>query len=95
MCKACRYIGISRQAYYQRLRAQQRGAERDVQIQRLVVEVRLRQPRIGTRKLHHLLACPLKAAGIKMGRDGLFDVLRRARLLVAPRRAYHKTVVVK
>ena len=91
VCKACRYIGISRQAYYQRLRAQQRGAERDVQIQRLVVEVRLRQPRIGTRKLHHLLACPLKAAGIKMGRDGLFDVLRRARLLVAPRRAYHKT----
>jgi len=39
----------------------------------------------------HLLACPLKVAGIKMGRDGLFDVLRRARLLVAPRRAYHKT----
>lgn len=91
MCKACRYIGISRQAYYQRLGAQQRSAERDAQIQRLVLDVRLRQPRIGTRKLHHLLACPLKAAGIKMGRDGLFDVLRRARLLVAPRRAYHKT----
>ena len=91
MCKACRYIGISRQAYYQRLRAQQRGAERDAQIRRLVVDIRLRQPRIGTRKLHHLLACPLKAAGIKMGRDGLFAVLRQARLLVTPRRAYHKT----
>jgi len=84
VCKACRYIGISRQAYYQRVQAQQRGAERDAQIQRLVVDVRLRQPRIGTRKLHHLLACPLKTAGIKMGRDGLFDVLRRARLLVTP-----------
>ena len=91
MCKACRYIGISRQAYYQRLQAQQRGAEHDAQIRRLVVDVRLRQPRIGTRKLHHLLACPLKAAGIKMGRDGLFAVLRQARLLVTPRRAYHKT----
>lgn len=55
MCKACRYIGISRQAYYQRLWAQQRGAERDAQIQRLAVDVRLRQPRIGTRKLHQRL----------------------------------------
>lgn len=84
MCKACRYIGISRQAYYQRQRAQQRSDERDEQIRRLVVDVRLRQPRIGTRKLHHLLSCPLKAVGIKMGRDGLFNVLRRARLLVTP-----------
>lgn len=91
MCKACRHIGISRQAYYQRVRAQLRSAERDAQVRRLVIDVRLRQPRIGTRKLHHLLGCPFEAAGIKLGRDGLFDVLRRARLLVAPRRAYHKT----
>ena len=47
--------------------AQQRGAERDAQIRRLVVEVRLRQPRIGTRKLHHLLACPLRGGGYQDG----------------------------
>ena len=56
-----------------------------------VRQLRLRQPRIGVRKLHHLLREPLARAGIKMGRDALFGVLRRARLLVAPRRAYHKT----
>lgn len=49
------------------------------------------QPRIGTRKLHHLLQQPMLHLKIKMGRDGLFDVLRQARLLVHPRRSYHKT----
>lgn len=54
-------------------------------------DVRLRQPRLGTRKLHHLLAPELAQAGIAVGRDRLFDLLRAARLLVPMRRAYHKT----
>lgn len=54
-------------------------------------DVRLRQPRLGTRKLHHLLAPKLAQAGIAVGRDRLFDLLRAARLLVPMRRAYHKT----
>jgi len=57
----------------------------------LVTRARLRQPRLGTRKLQHVLRSPLAQAGIKIGRDGLFDILRAARLLVAPQRAYHKT----
>jgi transposase InsO family protein len=56
-----------------------------------VTHARLRQPRLGTRKLHHLLRAPLAEAGIKLGRDGLFSLLRGARLLVVPQRAYHKT----
>lgn len=57
----------------------------------LVRDVRLRQPRLGARKLHHLLAQPLQHAGASLGRDALLDVLREARMLVAPKRAYHKT----
>ena len=49
------------------------------------------QPRVGTRKLHHMLQDRLAEHHIKMGRDALFDVLRQARLLVLPRRSYHKT----
>lgn len=49
------------------------------------------QPRVGTRKLHALLKPELATSGISLGRDALFDLLRRARLLVAKRRAYHKT----
>jgi transposase InsO family protein len=57
----------------------------------LVQEQRMAQPRIGTRKLHHLLQEQLAEHHIKIGRDGLFDVLRQARLLVLPKRSYHKT----
>ncbi len=84
-------MGISRQAYYQ---GQQRNAERDQRseaVVQLVKEQRLRQPRLGTRKLHHLLRDPLERQGLTLGRDAMFDVLRNARMLVPTRRAYHKT----
>ena len=91
MTRACRYMGISRQAYYQ---AQQRMAQRSQRAEmviELVQDKRMRQPRLGTRKLHHLLREPLQEAGVKLGRDAMFDVLRNARMLVPNRRAYHKT----
>lgn len=55
--------------------------------------MRLRQhmPRIGARKLYHLLQDDLRRLGIKMGRDRLFDWLREHRLLVQPRKNYIKT----
>ncbi len=84
-------MGMSRQAYYQ---GQQRHAQRERRAEtvvQLVRDRRVRQPRLGTRKLHHVLREPLARSGIELGRDALFDVLRNARLLVPPRRAYHKT----
>jgi putative transposase len=84
-------MGISRQAYYQ---GRQRNAElcqRAETVVKLVNEQRLRQPRLGTRKLHHLLGERLEQAGAGLGRDAMFDVLRNARMLVPTRRAYHKT----
>jgi putative transposase len=47
------------------------------------------QPRLGGRKLHHLM----KQAGIDSppGRDRLFALLREHRLLVPVKRAYDKT----
>ncbi len=84
-------MGMSRQAYYQ---GQQRHAQRERRAEtvvQLVRDRRVRQPRLGTRKLHHVLREPLARSGIELGRDALFDVLRNARLLVPPKRAYHKT----
>jgi transposase InsO family protein len=52
-------------------------------------------PRIGTRKLYHLLAPEFRAAGIKVGRDGLFDYLREQTLLIAPRKRYTQTTFSK
>ncbi len=57
---------------------------------RFVRQVRLRQPRVGTRKLHYLLQGQ-DDGGLKVGRDRLFQILAEHRLLVLPRRAYHKT----
>lgn len=84
-------MGISRQAHYKRLACQRTHSEQYTTIVELVSEERRHQPRIGTRKLHHMLKEPLEQAGIKVGRDALFEVLRDARMLVRPRRAYHKT----
>jgi putative transposase len=82
-------MGLSRQAFYQ---GQRRHLQRECRAQVVVQwvrERRLRQPRLGARKLHHLLFESLHPSG--MGRDALFDVLRNAGMLVPQRRAYHKT----
>ena len=83
-------MGISRQAWYQSL---QRERAREIQAQNIVKQVtaiRLQQPRLGTRKLHYLLRQNAEPA-LHVGRDRLFQILRRSRLLVMPKRAYHKT----
>lgn len=70
------------QNYYARRRAWRRQ-EVDVQ---LVLELarteRKHQPRLGVRKLYHLMGVELRAAGVKMGRDRLFEELRKVGLLV-------------
>ena len=48
----------------------------------LVRAERKYQPRLGVRKLYCLIQVELKAAGVKMGRDRLFEELRKLDLLV-------------
>lgn len=52
-------------------------------------------PRLGTRKLYSLIKPKLDSAGIKLGRDGLFDYLRDQRLLITPLKSYTKTTYSK
>lgn len=88
--RACQYLHISRQAYYKRNRvADSQNAQAETVVQ-YVRQVRIRQPRLGTRKLHYLLQCQPNQQ-LRVGRDRLFTILRAYRLLMAPRRAYHKT----
>ena len=49
----------------------------------LVQAEREQQPRLGVRKLYHLIGPELKAAGVKLGRDRLFQELGKVGLLVA------------
>ncbi|MDM5104145.1 IS3 family transposase, partial [Aeromonas salmonicida] len=49
--RACLFLGISRQAYYKRNRVADVRHAQGQQVVRFVRQVRLRQPRVGTRKL--------------------------------------------
>ena len=84
-------MGISRQAHYQWQHRRALDEAKHERVLELVRARRLRQPRLGTRKLHHLLGPVLAAEGLGIGRDALFVLLRWARLLVPTKRAYHKT----
>ena len=88
-------MGISRQAIYQREKRHQQRQEALEPVLAMVQEVRRYLPRVGTRKLYHLLKPRFEAAGVKLGRDGLFEYLRQHHLLVRPRRRYTKTTFSK
>ena len=85
--KACIFLGITRQAYYKRCLTQMNRQQHEKVIVDFVMDERMRQPRIGTRKLKHLMALQQ----LFIGRDRLFSLLSSHRLLVSPKRAYHKT----
>jgi putative transposase len=47
------------------------------------------QPRLGTRKLHVMIKERLAEAGVKLGRDRLFEVLREHEMLLERRPAQY------
>lgn len=53
--------------------------------------MRMKMPRLGTRKLYFLLKDQFKNQEIKLGRDRLFDYLRSQNLLIKPKKNYTKT----
>ena len=85
----CRLLGISRQKYYRGVWGEDRSRQRATQAVSMVLGIRERMPRVGTRKLHFMLGNELK--GIGVGRDRLFDILRANHMRVVPHRSYHVT----
>jgi putative transposase len=75
---------MSRQNYYRRRRQRRERVVDEGLIEQLVRAERRVQPRVGTRKLHLHLKRPLQEAGVTIGRDRLFNTLRRKGLLVEP-----------
>ena len=95
LSKICRLFGISRQAIYQQ---RQRVCVREKELEKVkqfVEEIRLEQPRIGTRKLYYLLKNKFRLENIKIGRDALFNYLRRENLLIYPKKRYTRTTFSK
>lgn len=81
----CQQAGMSRANYYAGRRCrQERQVDEDLVVA-LVREQRQMHPRIGCRKLLHLLRQDLESAGVRVGRDRLFAILRAHGLLVQPK----------
>lgn len=70
-----------------RSRAKRRDVAHRVVI--LVKQVRQQLPKLGTRKLYHILQDPLRELGV--GRDRLFTILKANHMLIKPKRSYHIT----
>ncbi len=87
MTKFCQIVNITRQVYYKQCLTDARKLQRDEILLNFVRETRIKQARIGTRKLKYLM----KQAGMTVGRDYLFSLLKQHRLLVKTKRAYHRT----
>jgi transposase InsO family protein len=75
---------MTRQNYYARHRRRQRRQIDGELVAGLVREERKAQPRLGTRKLHHMLKVELAKAGVRIGRDRMFEELRSRDLLLQP-----------
>lgn len=87
--EVCRLLGTSRQRYYRGVWGERRSRRRAKETVALVQSVRKEMPRIGGRKLHHMLGGELAVIGV--GRDRLFDILRANHMLILPPRSYHVT----
>jgi transposase InsO family protein len=78
---------MTRQNYYARRRLRQRRQVETDLVTQLVQQERKLQPRLGGRKLLVMCKSPLSQAGVKLGRDRFFELLRERDLLLKPRRS--------
>jgi transposase InsO family protein len=78
----CAKVRMSRQNYYKTRRRRERRAVDSGLLGQLVRAERALQPRLGRRKLYHMLRAELSDAGVKLGRDKFFAVLRGKGLLL-------------
>jgi len=91
MARLCGWCGISRQAHQQQKTRDKMRAEREKQVVEMVQAVRQNHPKMGGRKLLDKLKKKMAEAGLAMGRDRFFDLLRRVGLLVRRRRRGPRT----
>jgi len=85
-------FGISKQAYYKRLKSYQKKEFQEKQLIQLVKEKRKELgQKTGGIKLYSELKQNMKTLNIKIGRDKFFDFLRANNLLVPKSRSFHIT----
>lgn len=84
--RLCERVGMARQNFYAADRQRKRRKVDEELVLSLVRRERKLQPRIGARKLRCLIRRDLADAGVAIGRDRFFELLREHGLLVPPSR---------
>ena len=87
----CRQFGNTRQAYYAMEKRIEEVDSQEEQVLAMVRKVRSDLPRVGVRKLYILITFNLLTVKIKMGRDALFNLLRREGMLIRSKKRSTKT----
>lgn len=86
--KICIKYGYTRQAYYKSIKKTEREEKLEKKVLNKVNEIRIRQPRVGGRKIHNMINIENKKV---IGRDKLFNILRENDLLVKKKKKYVST----
>ncbi len=87
----CELFGKTRLAYYDHNKREHIRYENHAVILELITIIRKDMPRIGTKKLYHMISPTLEREGIKMGRDLLHQLLIDHNLTVRVKRKYART----
>lgn len=80
----CALFGISKQAYYKKIKVDKEKVQVREEAKKTVLELRRQMPRLGTVKLYYLL----ENNGLIPGRDWLFSWLRSQGLLIYKKKRY-------
>ncbi len=75
-------LGITRMGLYKKEKRQSQQEKEVAVVIALVKNIKVEQPRLSVRKLQVVLKDDLNKEGIKIGRDGLLDLLREFDMLV-------------
>ena len=93
MTQICAQFSISRQAHYQKVQREvERRSENEIVLE-MVRQVRRKHPRMGGRKLLFKIQPLLQTDQLQIGRDRLFELLRKEDLLVKRRKTYRRTTI--
>ncbi|MGB5395318.1 MAG: IS3 family transposase [Lutimonas sp.] len=91
MSAVCQCFDLKRDAYYKYKRRADKRLQKEQKIIAIVKQRRKSLPREGTRKLVRSLDINFKQANLKVGRDTLFNILRKHNMLIHRKKAHHKT----
>jgi len=85
----CDLLGLDRQVYYRAKKSLLHKQSIAQQVIKMVRSIRNLMPKLGTRKLYHMLERELKS--LKVGRDKLFRILKANHMLITPTYYYRLT----